>query len=261
MSYTLFISAQQVIDLSFSERPNFKADKIREAMILVAQEEWIRPVLGDAFYHHLQQELKKETTSENNTILIEKFLRPCLAFYVKHLALPDLENPLTNKGSQEIFGNSTKPVTKEDKVGKLSAAKRTADSLAAVLTRFIESNKAVFTSYREENNVKNRVSIKCGIILRKKQRKRQFHTISFQIQNMKTYAYQANEEGFFEIDFSDIKSTGEKVDIVVRNSIGQLIDEFDIDVNPDAVHQTLEAWINTGKQIDYSGTITVTVSK
>ena len=259
MTYTLFISAQQVIDLSLSERPNFKADKIRDAIILAAQEEWIRPVLGDAFYHHLRQELLTEL-SENNTILIENFLRPCLAFYVKYLALPDLENPLTNKGSQELFGQQSKAVSKEDKAVKRGVAKQTADTLAGVLKRFIESNKTVFTLYQEENNVKNRVSIRGGVILRKRKRKPPFTTQTIAIENMKTYDYQANEEGYFEIDFSDIKATGEQVDIVVKNSIGQLVDEFDIDVNYDTANQTLEAWILTDKQRDYSGTITVTVN-
>lgn len=261
MSYTLFITAQQVIDLSLSERPNYKADKIRDAIILAAQEEWIRPVLGEAFYHHLQQELSNGELTEYNTILIEKFVRPCLAFYVKYLALPDLENPLTNTGSQELFGQSSKPISKENKVQKQAAAKRTGDSLAGVLTRFIESNKAVFSLYLEENNVRNRVSIRCGVILRKKRKKQPFDVATIQIQNMKTYDYQADESGYFIQRFNDIQEVGEEIDIVIKNQFGQIITDDNYEFNPFTEDQWVEIWINTENSNDYKGTITIAVRK
>lgn len=172
MSNTLFITAQQVIDLSFSERPNFKGDKIRDAKILAAQEEWIRPVLGKTFYKQVQSEISENDITPDNVPLLADYIRPCLAFYVKYLILPDLENPLTNKGSQELFGQHSKPISKEDKAIKRKTAKQTADSLAGVLQRFIEDNIEVdptkYPLYKVTENIKNRVSIRSGVILKKK---------------------------------------------------------------------------------------------
>jgi hypothetical protein len=267
MANTLLITAQEVIDLSFSERTNFKAAKIRDNIISAAQEEWIRPVLSDGFYYKLLA--TTGTLDESHTELLENYVKPCLAFYVKYLALPDIENPTTNKGSQELYSENSKGVSEKEKATKRNGAKDIGDTLAGVLKRFIENNLDIFVMYEKENNVLNRVTIRGGIILRKskvylklKALENGYNdSVTINKVNEKTYEFVADVNGFFQIDYSDIEAVGEHLAVTIMNSQNQLINEYNVDMNYDTESQVFEAWINTGHQADYSGTITITISQ
>lgn len=260
---TLLITADEVIKLSFVEGKNFIRSKIKDTMILTAQYNWIKPVLGDEFYASLLTEVSNDSLGSDNEILLDNYIKPCLAYYVKYSAMPDLMLQLTNKGGQKANSEYSDTITASERGEKREAAKATADTLRTVLVDYLNANATKYPNY-STSVMNGKKAIRGGILLSKR-RKRAVHdelnTTFADTSSTKTYSYQADESGFFEIDFSDIKASGEQIDIIVKNTTNQLIDEFDIDVNFDTANQTLEAWINTENEADYSGTITITVKK
>lgn len=257
----LLINADEVVDISFVEGKNFTRAKIKDTQILTSQYNWIKPVLGKNFYNSLLSEIKDDSIGENNQMLLDDYIKPCLAYYVKFVVMPDLMLQLTNKGGQKAHSEFSTTISASERGEKREAAKRTADTLKQILVDYLNDNHSDFPNYQRSSK-KGKKPVRGGILLGSRRKKRNYDDDSYvNTSNKKTYDYEANEDGYFELDFSDIKATGEQISIVVKNSNGQLVDEFDIDVNYDTANQTLEAWILTEQETDYSGTITVTVNK
>ena len=135
MGNTLLITATETVSLSFVDGANFKTSKIKDAVIFAAQEQWIRPILGDTFYYELQTQVRNNSLNNANLTLLNTHIKQTLAFYVKYVVLPDLSYNLSNKGIKESFGQYSKAVSSEEKSIKRQAALTTADSLAGAFKK------------------------------------------------------------------------------------------------------------------------------
>jgi len=163
MTYQALITANEVISIAFMDS-NLATSKIKDEFIKVAQETYIRELLGDDFYEEV---LENYNTSPYDDLVTQ--IKPALAYYVKYLALPDIITKITNKGAALSTSNTTEQV---DSVGR-GQVRRTAlemgDKYAEIVTRWIQhdDNKNDFPNYYKNNNVRNRVSRKCGFIFPK----------------------------------------------------------------------------------------------
>ena len=81
------ITAAQVIELSFS---NLSTDPtlIKAQMIRATELQYIKPAVGEDLYDLLIAEHSSTYTGLNQT-LVETYLQPALAYYVKLKMLPD----------------------------------------------------------------------------------------------------------------------------------------------------------------------------
>lgn len=255
---TLLITQEEVIRLSFEDK-NFNKAKIKDAVILTAQYNWLRPVLGDAFYISLLNEIANDGLNQNNAFLLEDYIKPCLAYYVKFTVATDLMLEMTNKGGQKGNSDFSETITAEERGEKRNAAKATADTLRKILIDFLNKANKSYPNYQKS---KVKKAVRGGFLLGSRRGIKQSDEVSFiDTSNTKTYYYQADENGYFSIDFEDIKAVGEQILTVIINAQGQIIDSNDYEFNSVSENQILEVWLLTDNEIDKTGKITITVSR
>jgi hypothetical protein len=260
----ILITSQEVVKHSFSEDKNFQTTKIKGTLIFAAQEKWIRPVLGQNLYIELQNQLNNNSITNLNQVLLNDYVKPCLAYYVKYLALPSLSNPVTNKGPQTLFSEFSKPTTKETSNGLRGTSKTIADALADAMTRFIELNKKDFELYLEENNVRNRIGIAGGVIVRRgsrsKRKKETIYTnVPLGVEALPNYYIFTQITSATEWAFSykdKIKNEGVQIARVLDSSGNDITDFANILVNSD--NETVLITFSEGaflNENDKSGTV------
>lgn len=149
----LLISAQQVIDISFSNK-NTIASLIKDTMIDSAQEDFMLPVLND-LYDVLV--VDPSALTGDKKALLEDFIRPTLAYYVKYTVLPDMSIQATSKGTRTVDDQFTTAASDRDRAILMKKTRAIADSLRDKMIRFIEKkeNKAKFPEYKLQENVIN----------------------------------------------------------------------------------------------------------
>lgn len=173
---TLLISADEVAQFSFEDNRNFKTAKIKGEVIVAAQEQWMRPVLGDFFYqyliHAIQQEHSRPLSPADQRLWVS-YIKPALAYYVKFLLLPTLSRPLTNMGLQALDSDHSRSVSSREIKSAQEATKTIADSLTNSLSRYLEQNKLDYPAYQSQLNIKKRVRVVGGIVLGQRKPRKQ----------------------------------------------------------------------------------------
>lgn len=92
---TELITSQEVVDLAIvGGSLDFDEAQI-ENQIIVAQRQYIRDVLGEDYYNEF---LDGSATADEDTLLLDKFIKPCLAYYTVYEALPFIKTQITDQG-------------------------------------------------------------------------------------------------------------------------------------------------------------------
>jgi hypothetical protein len=171
----LLISAADVIDIAITAK-NFRADYIRDSMIEIAQENYLLPVLGsrteeaatDNIYNHLMATPYANLTAEYKT-LIDEYIKPALAYYVKYLIMPDVYAQMTNVGIQQNNMEYSQTVSNADKNAARAQAKECADVYIQKMIRLLETSTGTsYQLYSSCSNSKNRYVNKGGLIFKKR---------------------------------------------------------------------------------------------
>ena len=163
----MLITAAQVIEMSFS---NASTDPslIKSQYIRAAQARFIRPLIGDDMYDELVAEKDANVYTGLNLTLIETYLQPALAFYVKLLCLADMRLNTTSQGlmiNNSEFANSG---NREDKADLAASTRDIADTLLNEAIKYIEDEDNIdsFPLYLMANtNAKNPIG---GVVLERK---------------------------------------------------------------------------------------------
>jgi hypothetical protein len=158
----LLITQEEVINLSFDDK-NFIKAKIKDAVILATQYNWIRPVVGIDFYDELCEQLGSNDLTEDNEALLNDLIKPCLAYYVKYTVAPDLMLEITNKGGQKGNSDYSETMTASERGEKRNSILLTAKSLRKILIDYLDDNKAKFPLYSYFGT--NQSVIRGGILL------------------------------------------------------------------------------------------------
>lgn len=160
------ISAQEVISKSFTNK-NTLETLIKVNFIEVAQEQHLRPVLGDDFYDEIVKQNNDNTLSVDNKKLLDDFIKDTLAFYVKFETLDDLSFNTTSKGVRSIDDEFTSPVTNEQRANLALKIRSHADTLRDKMIRFIEDEDNIdnYPTYKKFENVTKSVTTFGGIVL------------------------------------------------------------------------------------------------
>lgn len=98
----LLATPQQVIDLAFAANEKITPVSIKETKIDAAQEKYIRPVLGKLYDALLDGKYPE---------LLDNYVRPALAYYVRYSVIPDLALKLNDKGAQTYFSEYANTAT------------------------------------------------------------------------------------------------------------------------------------------------------
>lgn len=260
-SYNNLITSREVVELSFVEEKNFLDTKIKGSLIFAAQEKYILPILGEGLYSELQVQIRDSSLTTLMTLLLNDFVKPTLAYYVKYLAAPSLSRPIKNTGIQQFTGQGHQASKYQDVQSIQKTSLRIGDALAMAMTRYIEKNKADFKLYVSENNVKNRVGIGGGIIRRKGRRKKTvvYSNSTSVLPNYYVFAQSLSGDTWTFGYKGKIKNEGVQVTRVLDsmgNDIYDYADSVIVDPDSEAVLVSFSelAWLNPN---DKSGMVEI----
>ncbi len=154
----LLITPAQVAATAFRAPDFISEEAVPEATILVAQQKFIRPVLGDALFDALCRGTHPE--------LLSGYITPPLALYVKMLMLPRMA---VQTGGAGIVEANPKHHARASDV-KLHAAIRRlrADALALMRRAVLHIESATpgtYPGYDPTRNILNRCSTDGGVVL------------------------------------------------------------------------------------------------
>ena len=154
------ITATEVVALAFPDK-NFLPGKILSSHITVAQEGFLRPAMGDDFYLHLIN----DSHSDAETDLVNNYLKPALAMYVRYIILPDVIAHMSNTGLQVVQPLGTMAASDRQAGTLRDQAKDNAAILMDFAVRFIERNPATFPLYLFSETVQATTRILGGVIM------------------------------------------------------------------------------------------------
>ena len=153
------ITAQQVVDEAFQD-VNMFASKIKDAHIEVAQEDYLRPILGDDFYDHMVANHDQPPYVD----LIADYLLKPLAFFVKYVVLPEVTISITALGMTMTQPEGTIAVSDKQAGLMREQAKNNAIALMNKAMRYIDDNDDTFTEYSQADSVDSEIKVLGGII-------------------------------------------------------------------------------------------------
>lgn len=151
------ITPEKVIKLAFSPSDQITPTAIKETKIDAAQEQFIRPVLGEG----LLQVLLEERYAK----FLEDYILPALAYYVRYAIIPDLSLKLNNAGAQVFNGVHSSAATDKQRAEMRQQARADANALLDKAVRYIESHRDEFPEYAPEMNVRKNVHTNSGFVL------------------------------------------------------------------------------------------------
>ncbi|BAQ92962.1 hypothetical protein [uncultured Mediterranean phage uvMED] len=104
--YNNLISADEVAEMAMSHA-NMDSTIIDDNIILIAEITHLKEHLGDYFWGRLREKNhpprtgnsnNHETLNDNELTLVDNYIKPCLAFYVKYEVLNDMQYNTTSAG-------------------------------------------------------------------------------------------------------------------------------------------------------------------
>jgi len=156
---TKLITSAQVVSLAFDD-VNLYTSKIKDAHIYVAQEEYLRPLLGQDFYDDMIAKSEQSPYSD----LITNYLIIPLAYFVKYVALPELTISVSSLGMNLVQPEGTIAATDRQAGLMREQAMDVAKALMDKAIRYIEDNETTFTEYNQADTVKSETKVLGGII-------------------------------------------------------------------------------------------------
>lgn len=148
------ITAQEVIDLCFNDR-NFLAGKILDSHIQIAQEAYIRPVLGNDLFVLLTSDIPQG----DNKYLVDSYIKQPLSWYVRYVILPEIMIHAANTGIQILQPQGAASASDKQAGLLREQAKSNGDILMRVAVQFIIANNTKYPlyDYQEASTVSSKV--------------------------------------------------------------------------------------------------------
>lgn len=157
------VTADYVATTALTNKNTDKA-LIKDAFIEAAQLEYLRPTLGEDLY----DKIVAGGLDTDHQTLLNTYIKPALAFYVKYMIIPDMNANTTSKGTR-TFGsdNFTQPASDKSRAELANMTIVMADTLRDKMVRHIEDNLTIFTTYQKGDNIQTSISMKGGIVIPK----------------------------------------------------------------------------------------------
>ena len=157
MKNNILISPAEVVDLAFGGGGNLRPEDVSEATIVAAQRKYLLPVLGEA--------LLEEMIDGSHGDLVEEFIKPSLALYVKRLLLPSLAAKVGVVGVVRYVGEGYAEVDEKTLHRLMRRTKADADVVLDAAVDYVELHPELFPNYVAINNIRNGINIDSGIVL------------------------------------------------------------------------------------------------
>lgn len=154
--YSNLITAAEVVSQAMTNA-NMDSSIIDDNIVLIAELTHLKQHLGDYFWGQLRLKKQGGTLDANETTLLNNYIKPCLAFYVKYEVLNDMQYNTTSSGVvtnedewSDSADNTEMSILKEDTFRK-------AEILKKDMINWLDDsdNDGVFTDYEHSSNDKH----------------------------------------------------------------------------------------------------------
>jgi hypothetical protein len=151
--YKNLITAAEVVSKAMSNA-NMDTNIIDDNIILITELTHLKPHLGDFFWGELRKKHDASSLSANETTLLENYIIPCLAFYVKYEVLNDMQYNTTSSGVVTNDDDFSDPVD----AFELSVLKEDTFRKAEILRKDMmewlddDDNVGVYSEYESSEN-------------------------------------------------------------------------------------------------------------
>ena len=154
--YNNLITAEEVVNKAMAN-DNLDHSLIESDVILIAEITHLKQRLGDYFWGKLRQGNTSNsgyTLSGNETILLNDYIKPALAFFVKYEVLNDIQFNTTSAGVVTNDDDWSDPVESSELSILKSDSFRKAEILVKDMIEWIEDsdNEGEFPNYDHANN-------------------------------------------------------------------------------------------------------------
>tara|TARA_R110002020_G_scaffold304726_3_gene520540 strand:- start:303 stop:890 length:588 start_codon:yes stop_codon:yes gene_type:complete len=154
--YTNLITAAEVVSKAMTNA-NMDSSIIDDDIVLIAELTHLKQHLGDYFWGQLRLKSHTDGLDSNETTLLNNYIKPCLALYVKYEVLNDMQYNTTSIGVvtnedewSDSADNSELSILKDDTFRK-------AEILRKDMMEWLndQDNNGVFTDYEHSSNDKH----------------------------------------------------------------------------------------------------------
>lgn len=152
----MLITAQEVVAMAFTPADRVRPSQITDFAILSAQRKFIKPVLGG-----LYDALMLNRYSQ----LLDRFVKPALAMYVKRLMLPSLSARVTPEGVTVHTSEYSHSADTQALRALLRSVESDARTLMLRAVDAVESAPEEYPEYNPDDNILNSRTLGCGILL------------------------------------------------------------------------------------------------
>ena len=151
------MTPREVADIAFEGSLNVvDADFIPEAVILSAQQKFIKPALNGLY---------DKIMGGGYAALTDEYVKPALAYYVRYLLLPTVSAQVGTVGVIQPKGAHFSSAADKTVAAVRRRTRSDANALMNRLVEHIEALPGDYPEYDPAQNVRNRVSTDAGVVL------------------------------------------------------------------------------------------------
>lgn len=153
--YNNLITAAEVVSKAMTNS-NMDTSVIDDNIILIAELSHLKQHLGDFFWGELRKKGQEGSLSGDETTLVNNYIKPCLAFYVKYEVLNDMQYNTTSAGVMINDDEWSDPADNTELAILKQDTFRKAEILRKDMIEWLDddSNNGVYSDYESNNNDK-----------------------------------------------------------------------------------------------------------
>lgn len=146
-----FMTPAEVINLSFTNK-NTDITLISTEIRKLAEVAHIMEPLGRDFFIHLKDAFHNNTETANETILMDDWIKPTLAFYTRFELILDIQNQSTSSGIVHNIPEFSNVVSAKDLNVYKQDTYRKANVFTEQMVKFLDENSSEFPEYANSSD-------------------------------------------------------------------------------------------------------------
>lgn len=154
--YNNLITAAEVVSKAMTNS-NMDTSIIDDNIILIAELSHLKQHLGDYFWGELRKKKQEDGLDSNETTLVNNYIKPCLAFYVKYEVLNDMQYNTSSSGVVVNDDDWSDPADSTELAILKQDTFRKAEILKKDMIEWLDDseNDGVFSDYEDVKNDKH----------------------------------------------------------------------------------------------------------
>lgn len=140
------INKEEIVTIAMT-RKNYDPSIFKDAIIEVAEIDYIKPILGKDLYDEIRTQYLADTLTVLNTTLVNTYLKKILAFGAVYICLPTMMIDISNAGLQLNSTEFSSPISSSLRAELAQSIESIINTFTNKLIEFLEDNEADYPLY------------------------------------------------------------------------------------------------------------------